>query len=287
MCETFPPNQQEDCNIPRASIKVGWENRLRYFCFWWQCAKLTAYGNAAFANDWQWLLGIPICAGVSIWLTSKFHVTELTTGHPILDGVVGAAGAFVVTWFTAFVGRFSNAPVTLYHQEKSRADDLEKQLGGIQPLQIVVQDQLYETALARHYRRFRIGVKNIGSQALSRCNLSIRDIRSLPGDISLSYEFPIIIFRNFNLNPLQEQYVTFGSYTHFHGTYKKESLIIFVIENFEGPYATSSSHRPFEVHPLTGNLRFIFEANGRECRPETIQCILWIDEKARWHLDKE
>jgi hypothetical protein len=30
MCETFPPNQQEDCNIPRASIKVGWENRLPY-----------------------------------------------------------------------------------------------------------------------------------------------------------------------------------------------------------------------------------------------------------------
>src|SRR6476659_6160841 len=29
MCETFPPNQQEDFNIPRASIKVGWENRLR------------------------------------------------------------------------------------------------------------------------------------------------------------------------------------------------------------------------------------------------------------------
>src|SRR3982074_1036200 len=29
MCETFPPNQQETCNIPRASIKVGWENRLR------------------------------------------------------------------------------------------------------------------------------------------------------------------------------------------------------------------------------------------------------------------
>src|SRR6266849_8070294 len=28
MCETFPPNQREDCNIPRASIKVGSENRL-------------------------------------------------------------------------------------------------------------------------------------------------------------------------------------------------------------------------------------------------------------------
>src|SRR6266851_8472191 len=30
MCETFPPNQREDCNITRASIKVGSENRLRY-----------------------------------------------------------------------------------------------------------------------------------------------------------------------------------------------------------------------------------------------------------------
>ena len=30
MCETFPPNQREACDIPRASIKVGAENRLRY-----------------------------------------------------------------------------------------------------------------------------------------------------------------------------------------------------------------------------------------------------------------
>ena len=30
MCETFPPNQREACDIPRASIKVGAENRLRF-----------------------------------------------------------------------------------------------------------------------------------------------------------------------------------------------------------------------------------------------------------------
>ena len=29
MCETFPPNQREACDIPRASIKVGAENRLQ------------------------------------------------------------------------------------------------------------------------------------------------------------------------------------------------------------------------------------------------------------------
>ena len=28
MCETFPPNQREACDIPRTSIKVGAENRL-------------------------------------------------------------------------------------------------------------------------------------------------------------------------------------------------------------------------------------------------------------------
>ena len=29
MCLTFPPNQREACDIPRASIKVGAENRLQ------------------------------------------------------------------------------------------------------------------------------------------------------------------------------------------------------------------------------------------------------------------
>src|SRR4249920_3592934 len=29
MCETFPPNQREACDIPRASIKVGSEDRLQ------------------------------------------------------------------------------------------------------------------------------------------------------------------------------------------------------------------------------------------------------------------
>jgi hypothetical protein len=32
MCKTFPPNQREDCNIPRASINVGSENRLPSTC---------------------------------------------------------------------------------------------------------------------------------------------------------------------------------------------------------------------------------------------------------------
>ena len=37
MCETFPPNQREACDIPRASIKVGAENRLQYT--YYHCTK--------------------------------------------------------------------------------------------------------------------------------------------------------------------------------------------------------------------------------------------------------
>src|SRR5205809_8107145 len=46
MCETFPPNQREDCNIPRASIKVGSENRLR--CMSVTPVALRAWGCAAY-----------------------------------------------------------------------------------------------------------------------------------------------------------------------------------------------------------------------------------------------
>jgi hypothetical protein len=47
MCETFPPNQREACDIPRASIKVRSENRLQSLweahhkkCFYCGCELL-------------------------------------------------------------------------------------------------------------------------------------------------------------------------------------------------------------------------------------------------------
>jgi hypothetical protein len=32
----------------------------RYFEFWWKCICIAAKDKSAFANDWQWLFGIPI-----------------------------------------------------------------------------------------------------------------------------------------------------------------------------------------------------------------------------------
>jgi hypothetical protein len=35
----------------------------RFFRFWWLCAQRAFWGNTAFANDWQWLIGYPAIAG--------------------------------------------------------------------------------------------------------------------------------------------------------------------------------------------------------------------------------
>jgi hypothetical protein len=91
-----------------------------FFCFWWRCVRIGAHGSSAFANDWQWLLGIPALSVAALYLASYWGVTNLSTGLPILDGVV--ITAFVITWVVAFSGRTLNAAVTLFQAEKDRAD---------------------------------------------------------------------------------------------------------------------------------------------------------------------
>jgi len=86
----------------------------RFFAFWWQCARTAFWGNAAFANDWQWVFGVPICSGIVTFLASQRGATELSTGYPIGDGFLAALGAFVVTWTVAFFVRLFNAPVALF-----------------------------------------------------------------------------------------------------------------------------------------------------------------------------
>ena len=51
MCETFPPNQREACDIPRASIKVGAENRLRWSHLRREFLKIAERGDAPIATE--------------------------------------------------------------------------------------------------------------------------------------------------------------------------------------------------------------------------------------------
>jgi hypothetical protein len=88
----------------------------RFFSFWWMCAKRAFWGNTAFANDWQWVFGIPLVAGLTSWVASQRGSTEVSTGYPIADGFLAALGAFIVTWCVAFLIRIFNAPVEFYHE---------------------------------------------------------------------------------------------------------------------------------------------------------------------------
>ncbi len=82
------------------------------------CARKAFWGNTAFANDWQWVFGVPVISGLVGFLAANKGASELTTGYPILDGILTAFGAFVVTWSVAFLVRLFNAPALLYREAK-------------------------------------------------------------------------------------------------------------------------------------------------------------------------
>ncbi len=84
-----------------------------FFSFWWMCAKAAFRGNTAFANDWQWVFGVPALAGLGSWIAAQRGATELSTGYPTADAFLAALGAFIVTWCVAFVVRLLNTPVVL------------------------------------------------------------------------------------------------------------------------------------------------------------------------------
>jgi len=96
----------------------------RFISFWRMCAKQAFWGNTAFANDWQWMFGIPAASAAGALLARVMGVKELTSGNAIFDVFLAGLGAFIITWLVAFVVRLTFAPVTLYCAEKARADRL-------------------------------------------------------------------------------------------------------------------------------------------------------------------
>lgn len=89
-----------------------------FFDFWWKCARIAAQGCAEFANDWQWLFGIPTLAGLFVYVRGKPDVSF--SGNIILDGVIAAAIVFAITFISRFCVRLVNAPVKL--DEKAREE---------------------------------------------------------------------------------------------------------------------------------------------------------------------
>lgn len=101
-----------------------------FFKFWWKCIREAARGSVAFANDWQWLFGIPVISGLAGYVAAHLGKVELSTDHPILDGLLAAVGAFIITLAIAFLGRLFNAPVVIDGKQRDEINRLN-QLAGI------------------------------------------------------------------------------------------------------------------------------------------------------------
>jgi hypothetical protein len=111
----------------------------RFASFYWQCIKQAARGCTPAANDWQWLIGFPILA-VVLWLINlRYGEGTLTLSQDTAMGALGAAGAaFILTSVFTFMVQFARAPVKLFYEAKTQADDLSNQL---RPKLVVVYDK--------------------------------------------------------------------------------------------------------------------------------------------------
>jgi hypothetical protein len=97
-----------------------------FVAFYWQCAKIAASGNAAKANDWQWVIANPLWQGIggTVGATLGGLIASFWRGAPGISmdtpiGVfLGGLFGFVVTWLLFFAIKFLNAPVVLFNTEK-------------------------------------------------------------------------------------------------------------------------------------------------------------------------
>jgi hypothetical protein len=148
----------------------------RFFSFWWLCLRTAFRGNSAFANDWQWLFGIPACSALYVLAAGKRDAPDLTTGYPIADAFLAALGAFAVTWLIAFAVRLANSPASLYYEEKRRADLAARRIEILfpRPVQFTRRRIAFQKVLESTLYRRRRGSKDFIPQLLSRGTKSIQ-----------------------------------------------------------------------------------------------------------------
>ena len=155
----------------------------RFLHFWWQCAVIAARGNIAFANNWQWLFGVPLVSAIAAFAATRGGITAMTTGSPILDGLVTGLGAFIATWGIGFIVRFAHAPVQLYHVEKERADRLQEIKAGIANTSSPPSFEIgFEAALidAEAVNDFRANPRNSLYTTQTICRIWVKNLEPVP-----------------------------------------------------------------------------------------------------------
>jgi hypothetical protein len=102
----------------------------RFLCFWWECLVNARRGSAAFANDWQWLVGFPTLAAL-LWFFRAYlssDTAQLLSGATAFGTLMAALIAFFLTMLACFIIRLFIEPPKLFYREKDRADATEREL---------------------------------------------------------------------------------------------------------------------------------------------------------------
>jgi hypothetical protein len=140
-----------------------------------------------------------LLTGLSTAIATRRGVTELTTGHPILDGMIAALGAFVITAVIAVFLRILKVAPALFFGEQNRADHLTLQIrpklkisfdpdrGCLvdSPVQEwFEQADTHKLALAWEYRTIyaRIRVDAISKVKVRGCSAFLTEIETKQGD---------------------------------------------------------------------------------------------------------
>ena len=93
----------------------------RFLSFWSHCVRRAARGSTSFANAWQWSLGVPIFAYFA-------GPGKMLVDSPIVNALIAAAVAFVLTWTIRFFVQLVNAPVMLHEDDLAELSSLRARL---------------------------------------------------------------------------------------------------------------------------------------------------------------
>jgi hypothetical protein len=100
--------------------------------FWRECLKRALRGNNPIANDWQWVIGIPLATFVLWSLGEKYPGLKSWIEAGVVNGAIATVGtaflAFVITWIVAAVARLLAEPAVRYWTQKDRADTAEHRI---------------------------------------------------------------------------------------------------------------------------------------------------------------
>lgn len=106
------------------------EGLRRAFCFWWKCLVRARRGSASFANNWQWVIGIPATAFVLTVFKAYLSkgANDFLSGNTPFAAFTFALAAFVITVTASIAIRLFIEPSELYHGEMKRAIEAEDEL---------------------------------------------------------------------------------------------------------------------------------------------------------------